>query len=365
MTLKIATFNLENLFTRPTAMKEGIGPAGQQAINDHATLNAIVQKPLFSDSDKQTLVELSERYGFHLLNTPADALIQMQKVRENMFTTSGGVLRVKANGSGDWTGWFELRRDDIVWEATFNTARVIAEVNADILICVEAESRVTLQRFNDQVLKAEHNMHYPHVMLVDGNDERGIDVGVMSRLPIRSVTPHFDDVDAYGKRIFSRDCPHYVIELANGKTVAILPNHFKSKRGGDTPSAKARRTAQATRAHEIATAAMKATQLVLIAGDLNDVPTGPELAPVFGGGFKDVMDHPDYPKDRPGTYDTGLASGKFDYLIMSPKLRAKLVTTGIERRGSYHPQSWIPFDTVKNKKQEASDHHCVWATFRL
>lgn len=365
MTLKIATFNLENLFTRPTAMKDGIGPAGQQAIDDHATLNAIIRKPVYSAADKATLVTLSERYGFHLLNTPADALVQMQKVRENMFTTVGGELQVKANGSGDWTGWFELRRDDIVWEATFNTGRVIAEVNADILICVEAENRVTLQRFNDQVLKSEHGLHYPHVMLVDGNDERGIDVGVMSRLPIRAVTPHFDDVDAAGKRIFSRDCPHYVIELAGGQTLSVLPNHFKSKRGGDNAAAKARRKAQATRANQIARDALTVSDFVLLGGDLNDVPTGPELAPAFKGGFVDVMSHPDYPTDRPGTYDTGLASAKFDYLIMSPKLRSKLVTTGIERRGTYRPNTWTPFDTVKSKKQEASDHHCVWAVFQL
>jgi exonuclease III len=86
---------------------------------------------------------------------------------------------------------------------------------------------------------------------------------------------------------------------------------------------------------------------------------------LWSGGFEDVMEHESYPKDRPGTYDTGTARNKIDYLIMSPSLRAALQVTGIERRGSYHPRTWEPFDTVGNKTEEASDHHLVWADFEF
>ena len=363
MTIKIATFNLENLFTRPTAMRDGIGPEGQQALDDFATLNVIVEKTAYSAADKQTLVGLSENYGFHLLNAPADALIKLQKIREALFSEAGGNLHVKANGRGDWTGWFELRRDDVVWQSTNNAALVIATVDPDILVCVEAEDRPTLQRFNDQVLKAGLNKDYPHVMLIDGNDERGIDVGILSRFPIRSAIPHFDDEDNAGKKIFSRDCPEYDIELPGGGSLVVCPNHFKSKRGGNSPAASARRKAQATRAHEIAVAALARSPLVLLAGDFNDIPGGPELAPLFTGGFADVLSHPNYPQDRPGTFDTGLAIGKIDYLIMSTALNAKILDTGIERRGTYRPNTWVPFPSVTSKKNEASDHHCLWATF--
>ena len=44
---------------------------------------------------------------------------------------------------------------------------------------------------------------------------------------------------------------------------------------------------------------------------------------------------------------------------------AGLQLTGIERRGSYHPNTWQPFDTVTSKRDEASDHHLVWADFSL
>lgn len=65
------------------------------------------------------------------------------------------------------------------------------------------------------------------------------------------------------------------------------------------------------------------------------------------------------------TVRTGLKGNKIDYLIMSPKLREKLQDTGIERRGSYHPNTWDPFPSVTSKTNEASDHHLVWADFEF
>lgn len=364
MKIRVATYNLENLFTRPAAMAADAGKAGQQAIDDHAAVNALIARPAYSDADQARLLELERTYGFADLNAPANALIVLNKVRGQLYSKSrAGVVSVKARSRGDWTGWFELRRTDIRWQATLNTARVIAEVRPDVLICVEAENRPTLLRFNDQVLGAEFQRAFDHVMVIDGNDDRGIDVGLLSRFPLDGMRSHVDDRNPNGERTFSRDCPEYVVALQNGQRLAILPNHFKSKRGGNDHRARARRLAQAVRAAELASAARQITDLVLLGGDLNDTPDSTELAPLWHDGFKDVQSHPSYPTDRPGTFDTGTARNKIDYLIMSPVLHNHLQATGIERRGSYHPNTWVPFDTVRSKADEASDHHLVWADF--
>lgn len=366
MDIRIATFNMENLFTRPLAMKDGMGQVGQDAINAHAELNRIISEPVYEAADKARLIELDAIYGFSAINTPANALVLLDKIRGQLFSRSNaGVVTVVANGRADWTGWFSLKQTDVTWAATRNTGRVIAQTDADIQVCIEVENRPTLLRFNEQVLGAEFSKAYPHVMVIDGNDDRGIDAGIMSRYPIRSVKSHVDDQNPNGQRTFSRDCPEYLIDLPGGKTILVMPNHFKSKRGGNTPSMQARRKAQADRAHAIAVAALAERQYVLIAGDLNDTPDVPIFSALFEDGFVDVRDHPSYPTDRPGTFDTGTAANKIDYLIMSPKLRAKLTDTGIERRGSYHPNTWVPFDTVTKKSEEASDHHLVWADFSL
>lgn len=202
-------------------------------------------------------------------------------------------------------------------------------------------------------------------MVIDGNDDRGIDVGIASRFPIVQMRSHVDDATPAGGEVFSRDCPEYDIDLPGGKRMVILPNHFKSKRNGDNQASINRRKAQAERAHAIAVVALSRSDLVVVGGDLNDVPDSVPLAALFTDGFADVINHPNYPTDRPGTYGTGLKTQKLDYLILSPKLQAKLQDVRIERRGAYHPNLWESFDTVKKSADEASDHHLVWADFNL
>lgn len=364
--IRIATFNLENLFTRPTAMSGADDEAGRQAIEDHAELNRITAKPLYTDADKLRLLALSDRYGFHSLNAPANADVYLNKIRGQLFRDpQNGPPIVVANGRADWTGWFELRRTNIEWQATFNTGRVIAETNPQIVITVEVENRPTLERFNEQVLGAQFDRKFPYYMVIDGNDQRGIDVGVLSRFPIESVRSHTEDTAANGSKLFSRDCPEFDVRLPSQHRITLLANHLKSKRNGNDQASRDRRRAQAAKAHEYALEALNRSSYVLLAGDLNDTPASEAILPLLSDDFADVMTHPDYPQDRPGTYTTGLANEKIDYLIMSPALRARLRTTGIERRGTYHPRLWQSFDTVKKTADEASDHHLVWADFEM
>jgi hypothetical protein len=363
--ITIATFNLENLFVRPTAMKVS-GTAGQSAIEDHATANAIVNKDVYDENDKATLITLCQKYKWHYLNPPKNALVQLQKIRGQLFKNpKNGPLTVVANGRADWVGWFELQKKDISWNQTLNTGKVINEHKPDILITVEIENRPTLQLFNDQVLKPNFDLDYPHIMSIDGNDERGIDLGIMSMFPIVEIRSHVDDLDEKGNKIFSRDCPEYDIILSDNKRIVILPNHFKSKRNGDDEESRKRRKSQAKRALELAKAAHDRSTLVLIGGDLNDTPDSDPIKELLKDGYVDVMNHRTYPKDRKGTYDTGLDSNKIDYLIMSPELFGLLNETGIERKGTYHPKLWESFDTVKSKNDEASDHSMLWAKFNL
>src|SRR6185503_5024004 len=111
--------------------------------------------------DKQKLLELTSKYKWHYLDPPKNALVQLQKIRGQLFRRpQNGPVEVVAKGRGDWIGWFELRREDVNWKATYNTGRAINEVKPDILIVVEVENRPTLERFVEQVLQAQFDfMH--------------------------------------------------------------------------------------------------------------------------------------------------------------------------------------------------------------
>jgi len=47
------------------------------------------------------------------------------------------------------------------------------------------ENRPTLKRFVEQVLDAQFEFTYPHRMVIDGNDDRGIDLGILSKFSDR------------------------------------------------------------------------------------------------------------------------------------------------------------------------------------
>jgi hypothetical protein len=86
------------------------------------------------------------------------------------------------------------------------TARVIKDVNAYIIGIVEAEYRPSPARFNEELLGGL----YRHVMLVDGNDERRIDLGIMTKamFEIQPIQSNVDAEDSRGQAL-DRDCPQY------------------------------------------------------------------------------------------------------------------------------------------------------------
>jgi Endonuclease/Exonuclease/phosphatase family len=108
---------------------------------------------------------------------------------------------------------------------------------------------------------------YRHVTLVDGNDDRGIDVGIPTKdgFAIRSIRSNVDAVDDDGT-IFNRDCPRYEIHTPGGTVLHVLINHFKSQSGGGT----GKRRRQAREVRRIADGLVAAGQHVIVLGDLNE-----------------------------------------------------------------------------------------------
>jgi hypothetical protein len=90
---------------------------------------------------------------------------------------------------------------------------------------------------------------YGHVMLIDGNDTRGIDVGILTspQVEITSMRSNVDlpDPGAGGEHLFSRDRAQYQCRLPSGAILWVLVNHFKSQAGSSGP--KRARQAQGDR----------------------------------------------------------------------------------------------------------------------
>jgi endonuclease/exonuclease/phosphatase family metal-dependent hydrolase len=371
--MRLASFNVENMFERASIMNLSSWDEGKQVLQDFADLSDLIQKQPYSPDDKNKLLEMMKRHK-GLLTTGESKHIRLNEIRGRLLKKRRNApIEIGVNGRGDWIGWFELKRETIKEAAIENTARVISAVNSDVICLVEVESRIAANHFNDSVIPKVGAQKYGHVMLIDGNDDRGIDVGIMTRqsFDIRSIVSHVDDTDPQG-RIFSRDCAEYEIMTQSGNKLLVLVNHFKSKGFGSQEDNDAKRKRQAKRVREIYEKRLsEGFEFISVAGDLNDIPDREPLQPLLGDGSSliDIMQHPGFRGDgREGTHGNGTKNGKLDYILMSPKLASRVQEGGIERRGVWGGKNgdlFPHFPEIKTAKDAASDHAALWVELDL
>ena len=369
--MRIAAFNVENLFNRARALDQRTWSAGRPVLEAFQRACALLEEPVYTDDVKHDILRELARLGLRGGDTAKFARLRQNRGRL-LKRSRDGRVEVVAGGRPDWIGWVELTTDRVAELALMNTARVLQDVGADIVGVVEAESRLALKRFADAGLVREGRPHYPHVMVVDGNDERGIDVGVLSApgFPLIAQQSHVDDVDGVG-RVFSRDCAEYHFRTPGGRRVAVLVNHFKSKGYGGKVASDAIRRRQAVRVAEIYHGLVAGgVDLVAIVGDLNDTPESEPLAPLLGGtGLRDIATHPAFDDDgRPGTYGYCTARNKLDYVLLSPSLFAAATGGGIFRRGVWGGRRgtlWPIYDTMTSAVHAGSDHAAIYADLDL
>jgi endonuclease/exonuclease/phosphatase family metal-dependent hydrolase len=369
--MRIATFNLENLFSRARALNKVDWADGKKILDAFTKLNTVLQKDSYTVEVKQAILKSIKELG--LSKEDESEFVILRRNRGTLLKRpKSGPPEVIANGRGDWVGWLELKREAVNEVATQMTAKVIQDVNADILAVVEAEDRVALKYFNDQLLKPIR-ANYSGIMLIDGNDARGIDVGLMTKpgFSIDSIVSHVDDM-LDGNPIFSRDCPEYMVQVNENTLVLVLVNHFKSKGYGSTAESNARRKAQAKRVREIYDLRKsQGIDMIAVAGDFNDTPDSDPLAPLLSNGsdLKDIFEHPNFQSDgRPGTIANGTASDKFDYILLSPLLFERVQSGGVWRKGVWGGKNGTLFPhypEMKKQAHAASDHSAVWADIDL
>ncbi len=344
---------------------------GKEILAAYSRLNAILQKPVYTAADKTAI--LAELGKLGLTNADENKYVILRQNRGRLLKRPQSGPEVVADGRGDWIGWLSLKTEAVNEVATRMTAKVIQDVNADILAVIEAEDRVALSRFNQQLL-VPLNAMYQGIMLIDGNDERGIDVGIFTKptCVVESIVSHVDDMDANNSRIFSRDCPEFTVRVNGTQSILVLINHYKSKGYGSQAVSNAKREAQARRTREIYDQRRAEGQdLIAVVGDFNDTPDHGPLDPLLkqGSDLKDVSVHPQFQSDgRPGTFANGTASNKIDYLLLSPDLFSLVTTCGVFRKGVWGGVNGTLFPhypEMEKAEHAGSDHAALWADINL
>jgi len=381
--IRVASFNVENFFARPNAFRATDLSVAEPILAAYAEVNELIKQPAYSAADQTRIRNLLVTLDIYSVNShgairrkevlrPRWAWLRKNRGtfdREPQDVTKS--VEILATGRGAWIGWVELATEPTNEVGTRITARVIQEINADIIGIVEAENRPSMVRLNAELLGGQ----YAHVMLIDGNDERGIDVALMTRdgFSIDSICSNVDRTDDDGT-VFSRDCPQYEVRTPSGAVVHVLVNHFKSQSGGGGE----RRKRQAVAVRSIVDGLVEHGKHVIVLGDLNEGPAAPgSQAPNLAALFENdspLIDCYSLPGfdfgPRPGTFDSCGLRNRLDYLFISKSLEASVIGGAVFRKGLWgdritRPTAWETYPEITRSVEQASDHGAVYVDLNI
>jgi endonuclease/exonuclease/phosphatase family metal-dependent hydrolase len=194
-------------------------------------------------------------------------------------------------------------------------------------------------------------------VLFEGNDHRGIDVGLISRIPVGEVVSHrhlrFPGAEGQPAR-FNRDVLTVNLEPPDGQPFQVWVVHLKSNSGGREAAEPIRlaesREVRALLDKELA---KDSGARIMVMGDFNDTPESKTISTIVGQGATALWPTLADLKDKSlVSYNEGRYRSIIDFILCSPAMHQAYVP------GSFH----IPQGSIGTT---GSDHNPIVATFRV
>lgn len=251
-------------------------------------------------------------------------------------------------------------------EETKQLAETIKNSGVHILAVQEVEDRDTLKRFNKEYLGGQ----YDYEVVIDGNDPRLIDVGLLSKYPLGAITSWqcYPKSENPNKPVFSRDLLQVeIFDLTHRSLLfTFFITHLKSKfipfqqqgvdREEQTKQSNLQRLEQCNAIAEIIPREMGQDSRYVIAGDFNDTPDSEYLTPLLSGSLEleNIVNR--MPEDKRYTYVHEGKPQQIDYILVPPLMSEKLKA--------------VEIGECQSKRELAiskcgSDHRPIFATLDL
>ena len=389
---RLATFNVENLFSRPRLFAAGDDAGAANALKGAAVLQRLLDAKVYNPAEIIRVWNEGKLADYVSIRCDRVNAPEARSQRFFFYEREGDerspVVSVNSaiKGRADWIGGIDLHGETLSGPQVQAIGKVIRRVDADVIGLCEVEDRRTLEAFNVQVLGRK----YPYCMLIEGNDERGIDVGLLSKHPIvalRSNAPTVDPAekirrDGSTPRLFNRDCLEALIELPGGRgTLGLLVAHLKSKRGtaemeADTDLKRIRQASEMARIVRERFSKNGKPFRVAALGDFNETPDRAGANGAALGGRKTSIDAllvdsglanivretlgPEKSFTHVDERGGRVSKGQIDYILISSDLKAAATSCGIDRSGQ---ALWGP--KAVPRSAAASDHAALFVDFDL
>jgi predicted extracellular nuclease len=193
-------------------------------------------------------------------------------------------------------------------------ARAIVLLDADVVALQEIETQASLD-----ALVAHLGGALPHGAIGEIGSPASVDVAILSRTPLDYVGGYRADHPLTrpdgSTTTFSRELLEVHVQSERGEPIVLFAAHFRSKFDDDPGRRLAEAQASAAIVNDVAAAHPEA--LVVLGGDLNDVPGSPPLdALTVAGGLVRVAD--DLPVAAQATYRFNGAGQALDHLLLAP-----------------------------------------------
>src|SRR5919199_3269859 len=102
--MRLASYNVENLFERARALNAADWDAGRPVLERQAAINAILGQPTYGDADKARIVELLGELGLATADDGSRFAVLRQNRGHLLTRHVGGQIESVANGRDDWVG---------------------------------------------------------------------------------------------------------------------------------------------------------------------------------------------------------------------------------------------------------------------
>ena len=370
--MKIATFNIQNLFHRHTEMVELEYEIKSEIWKEEFEI--LMLNTERTEENYIRMRELANLLGFH--SASYEPYLSMLNFDGSLHVKSSmKVMETRATYMTDWNGWTKLKSVPISKNSIINKAKVINEVNPDIILVQQVENRESLIQFHNSFLKENQSSNYEEIMHLQGNDGKGLGMGILLKkgYHLKSLKTFSNERVTDGSLLFNTDFQQYTIKTPENKTLYLLCCQLAGENASDTLRKK-----QAKKVAEVYTDLLsKGIENIVIAGTLNAPSYADCISPITESGVSDVVKHQcfdviaDSGKDagyyRMGAYRMGVNIKQKDYLLVSPILYDKINACGMNRKGMWplNKPEWETYDTVEKEKDAASDHPLLWADFKL